>query len=208
MMCEDLSGATKLQRSHLARRGLGAAVPVVSLLLLAGPLQAGEANVGASDLEVSSGSQSGGCVESDTVMCLRDGRYEATLEWMTPDGETGRAKVARPRTSDSGLFYFFSYNNWEVLLKVLDGCSYNGHHWVYAASASDLGMTLVVRDTTLPDTKDDGTMNVNSRTYTFAPHSRRARMPGESEEDYQANVLARGHPALTASSAFPDACGS
>lgn len=207
-MCEDLSGPLKLRRSHLRRRGPGAAVPLVSFLLLAVPLQAGEANAGASDLEVSSGSQSGGCVESDTVMCLQDGRYEATIEWMTAAGESGQAKVARPRTTDSGLFYFYDRNNWEVLLKVLEGCDINGHHWVYAASASDIGMTLVVRDTTLPDTRDDGTMNVNSRTYTFAPHTRRARMPGESEEDYQANVLAKGHPALTASSAFPDACGS
>lgn len=183
-------------------------VRIISLLLLAVPLQAGEANVPASDLEVSNSSQSGGCVESDTVMCLRDGRYEATLEWMTPDGEAGQAKVARPRTSDSGLFYFFSYNNWEVLLKVLDGCAFNGHHWVYAASASDLGMELVVRDTTLPDTKDDGTISVNVKTYSFAPHSRRAQMPGESDQDYQANVLAKGHPALTDSSAFPDACES
>ncbi len=180
----------------------GVTVPIIPFLLLAVPLLAGEANVPASDLEASNSSQNGGCVESDTVMCLQDGRYEATLEWMTPDGNAGQARVARPRTSDSGLFYFFSYNNWEVLLKVLDGCTFNGHHWVYAASASDLGMELVVRDTTLPDTQ------VNAKTYTFAPHSRRARMPGESEEDYQANVLAKGHPALTDSSAFPDACES
>lgn len=187
---------------------LGVTVPIISFLLLAVPLHAGEANVPASDLEASNSSQSGSCAESDTVMCLQNGRYEATLEWMTPDGKTGQAKVARPRTRDSGLFYFFDYNNWEVLLKVLDGCGVNDHHWVYAASASDLGMTLVVRDTTLPDTQDDGTMNVNSRTYTFEPHSRRARLPGESEEDYQANVLAKGHPALTESGAFPDACES
>lgn len=183
-------------------------VPILSFLLLAVPLHAGEANVSASDLEASNSSQSGGCVESDTVMCLRDGRYEATLEWMTPDGEAGQARVARPRTSDSGLFYFFDYNNWEVLLKVLDGCIYNSHHWVYAASASDLGMKLVVRDTTLPDTKDDGTINVNVKAYDFPPHSRRAQMRGESDEDYRANVLAKGHPALTDSSAFPDGCES
>ncbi|MCE2559462.1 MAG: hypothetical protein J4F98_12875 [Acidobacteria bacterium] len=191
--------------------------PVVLLLVVAGPLGANEPeavataapheaeNPASLDLE-SEGDE--GCVESDTVMCLQDGRYSVTIEWEKPDGEKGSAKVARPRTKDSGLFYFFDYNNWEVLLKVLDGCAVNEHHWVYAASASDVGMTLVVRDTTLPDQDADGRMLVNSKTFSFEPHSRRAQMPDESDEDYQANVLAKGHPALTASNAFPDACAS
>lgn len=34
-----------------------------------------------------------------------------------------------------------------MLVKVLDGCSFNGHHWVFAASATDLGLDLTVRDT-------------------------------------------------------------
>ena len=205
-------GASRMiERLDLARRRPAMVVPSVLLLLLAVPLQAGEAKAPAtavaSEIDVSA-TEHDECVESDTVMCLRDGRYEVTLEWMTPDGEVGSAKVARPRTRDSGLFYFFSYGNWEVLLKVLDGCAINKHHWVYAASASDLGMKLVVRDTTLPDYDADGTMIVNSRTYTFAPHSRRPKMPDESDEDYRKNVLAKGHPALTESSAFPDSCES
>ncbi|MYB17371.1 MAG: hypothetical protein F4Y16_00010 [Holophagales bacterium] len=119
-----------------------------------------------------------GCVESSETMCLQDGRYEATLEWTGSDGEVGTARVARPRTSDSGLFYFFSYNNWEVLLKVLDGCGVNEHHWVYAASATDLGMRLVVRDTVTDQEK----------TWTKEPGS-----PA---------------PAITDSGAFPGVCES
>ncbi len=151
------------------------------------------------------------CVASETVMCLHGDRYEVTIEWENPQGARGDAKVvrggARPiGTSESGMFYFFSPSNWEVLLKVLDACTHNRHHWVYAASASDVGMTLVVRDTSLPNYDADGRMIVNSRTYTFAPHSRRPQNPGESDEDYRTNVLAKGHPALTESGAFPDAC--
>lgn len=204
--------ARPVARFDLVLRRFAAVVPSVVLLVLSVPLQAGEAKAPAAatatDLIVSNDSESGSCVESDTVMCLRDGRYEATLEWVTPEGEMGSAKVARPRTSDSGLFYFFNYSNWEVLLKVLDGCTFNGHHWVYAASASDLGMKLVVRDTTLPDRDADDAMIVNSKTYNFPPHTRRAQMPGESDDDYQANVLAKGHPALTDSAAFPEGCES
>ncbi len=95
----------------------------------------------------------GGCTESATTLCLLDGRYEVSASWSTPaaageeSGETGPGRVVRARTPDSGLFHFFGPDNWEMLVKVLDGCSYNGHHWVFAASATDLGLDLVVRDT-------------------------------------------------------------
>ncbi len=199
-----------VERNYLVRRRLAAVIPSTLFLLLAVPLQAGEAKAPASEaaaeIVVSEAEESGGCDESLTVMCLQDGRYEVTLDWTKLNGETGSAKVARPRTKESGLFYFFSYNNWEVLLKVLDGCANNGHHWVYVASASDVGMKLVVRDTTLPDQDADGRMIVNSKTFQVPPIVRRAKMPGESDEDYQNNVLAKGHAAVTASGAFPDAC--
>ncbi len=50
-------------------------------------------------------------------------------------------------TNDSGVFTFFSQENWEVLIKVLDGCALNGHVWVYGASTTDLGYTIRVTDT-------------------------------------------------------------
>ncbi len=172
-----------VELNYLVRRRLATVILSTLFLLLAVPLQAGEANEPASEAAaevVVSETEHGGCVEnaSKTVMCLRDGRYEVTLEWAHPSGETGPAKVARPRTSESGLFYFFNYNNWEVLLKVLDGCTTNGHHWVYAASATDRGLNLVVRDT----------VTQQSKTYF--------KDPGDPA------------PAITDSGAFPDACES
>ncbi|MXX74188.1 MAG: hypothetical protein F4210_03685 [Holophagales bacterium] len=56
------------------------------------------------------------------------------------------ARVADAQTSEAGLFFFFAPANLEVLVKVLDGCDVNGHHWVSAASATDMGLDLVVRD--------------------------------------------------------------
>ncbi len=113
-------------------------------------------------------------------------------------------------TDDSGLFYFYNRNNWEVLIKVLNGCGIPAlpNHWVYAASASDQGMQITVRDTAWTDAAE-GTGRVRERVYTFAPHKRRPQAPGESDEDYERNVLAKGHPALTASTAsdaFPHVC--
>ena len=102
---------------------------------------------------IGNASEDGGCVNTETTLCLQRGRYEVSLAWSTPPageeevGMEGPGRVLRQRTGDSGLFYFFSPDNWEMLVKVLDGCSFNGHHWVYAAAATDLGLDLVVRDT-------------------------------------------------------------
>ncbi len=88
-----------------------------------------------------------GCVGGPSTLCLQNGRFEVTLEWSTADGAAGTGLVPRPATTDSGLFYFFDPGNWETLVKVLDGCAFNGHHWVLAASATDLGLEFTVRDT-------------------------------------------------------------
>jgi hypothetical protein len=182
----DVDVPQMVERLGCTFRRCVVAVPAVLLLSLAGPLQAGESEAMATEPEAETDSvvpliseaeaDDGDCVESETVMCLQDGRYEVTVGWTTLSGETGPAKVARPRTRDSGLFYFFSYNNWEVLLKVLDGCAVNQHHWVYAASATDLGLNMVVRDTVT-----------------------------KQEKQYFKNAGSPA-PATTDSGAFPDAC--
>lgn len=90
----------------------------------------------------------GACEGNRETLCLQDSRYAVTVEWRKPDGETGVAEVVNAaRTNDSGLFTFFNPDNWEVLIKVLDGCALNGHVWVYAASTTDLGYTIRVADT-------------------------------------------------------------
>ncbi len=91
--------------------------------------------------------EDGDCTETATAICLQGGRYQVTVTWSTLAGAEGTARTAIPRTDDSGLFWFFSEANWEMLVKVLDGCSFNDRHWVFAASATDVGFELNVRDT-------------------------------------------------------------
>lgn len=198
----EMTGRRRAESGVLAAGSLG----LLLLGLCVAPVHAGEAEAPERvPASVPAASEDAACVASDTVLCLHEGRYEVTVEFMVND-ETKPAKVARPRTDDSGLFYFFEPNNWEMLLKVLNACDVNGHHWVFAATASDVGLSLVVRDTTLPDQNADGGMIVNSRMYEFPPITRRPQGPDESDEDYEQNVLAKGHPALTEVGAFPDAC--
>ena len=89
----------------------------------------------------------GTCVADGGTICLQDSRYGVAVEYQKPDGESGAGQVVHAGTNDSGLFSFFGRDNWEVLVKVLDGCAVNGRDWVFAASATDLGYVIRVTDT-------------------------------------------------------------
>ena len=91
----------------------------------------------------------GTCAPDAETLCQLDSRFEVTADWRTADGRTGPATVVREGTNDSGLFRFFDPDNWEVLIKVLDGCAVNGHVWVYGASTTDLGFVIRVTDTAI-----------------------------------------------------------
>ncbi len=89
----------------------------------------------------------GTCEADPETLCLRDSRYSVTVDWRQADGTGSAAVVVHEGTNDSGLFRFFDEDNWEILIKVLDGCRHNDHVWVYAASSTNLGYTIRVTDT-------------------------------------------------------------
>ena len=93
-----------------------------------------------------------GCTGSASALCLAESRFEVTVDWSTADGSRGPARRVPVGTNNSGLFYFFEPGNWEMLVKVLDGCAINDHHWVYAASATDQGLDIIVTDTMTGET--------------------------------------------------------
>ena len=97
----------------------------------------------------------GTCTASPTALCLNNNRFRVTANFLAPQGQSGDA-TAVPRTSDTGLFYFFSANNIEAILKVVDGCSLNSRYWVFAGGLTNVQVALTVLDT------QSGT----SRTYT------------------------------------------
>ncbi len=125
--------------SQLTDAGSAPEVPAAAIL----PAIAGTTTLAAQE--------TGECTAGMNTLCLRDGRYEVTVNWtdMSGDAELSKkAGVAMTRSSESGLFYFFEPGNWELMLKVLDGCSVNGHHWVFGAAATDVGFDITVRDLT------------------------------------------------------------
>ncbi len=87
------------------------------------------------------------CVADDETLCLEGGRFEVAVEWESGSGESGNGRVVPFGSDDSGLFSFFDADNWEMLVKVLDGCAINDSYWVFLAATTDLGYTLTVTDT-------------------------------------------------------------
>ena len=91
---------------------------------------------------------SSACASGPSVLCLHSGRFQLTLRWTTPDGASGPGQVvAGTATTAAGLFWFFDPANWEMLVKVLDGCAVNGQYWVFAAATTNVAFTLTVTDT-------------------------------------------------------------
>ena len=119
----------------------------------------------------------GACEPDGETICLQDSRFSVGVEWWTGGGARSAGKVVREGTNDSGLFYFFDPgNNWEVLIKVLDGCALNDHVWVYGASTTDLGYSIRVTDTVTGTVKE------------------------------YSNEPGRPAPAITDATAFPGSC--
>jgi hypothetical protein len=78
---------------------------------------------------------------------LGRGRFTASVTWDAGDGITGVGHVTPPATDGSGVFWFFGPDNWELMVKVIDGCSLNHRYWVFSAATTDVEYTLTVTDT-------------------------------------------------------------
>ena len=87
------------------------------------------------------------CEPSETRLFLQDGRLAVEVEWTALNDPAGGVGVAVPATADSGYFWFFSPENVELIVKVLDARAVNGNFWVYSGALSDVAYTITVVDT-------------------------------------------------------------
>jgi hypothetical protein len=98
---------------------------------------------------------SGSCTPNATTLCLNNGRFRVTATFLTPQAQSGNA-TAVPETTDTGMFWFFSANNIETIIKVVNGCSFNQRYWVFAGGLTNVQVVLTVVDP----------LNGTTRTYT------------------------------------------
>ena len=92
----------------------------------------------------SSGSQPAPCTPSSSTICLVNNRFSVRLTYDA--GQGSQPMTAIKYTPDSGLFWFDNANNIEVLLKMINACSFNQKFWVYAGGTTDVGVTITVTD--------------------------------------------------------------
>ena len=92
--------------------------------------------------------EGGGCQPISDHLCLgENNRFKVTATWRDFDDNVGTGKAVEIGRRDSGLFYFFGPDNLEVLIKVIDACSFNDHYWVFSAATTNVEYTLTVEDT-------------------------------------------------------------
>jgi CHRD domain-containing protein len=88
----------------------------------------------------------GSCGNDRNTLCLNQGRFKVQVAFQTTTANG--VGVALPFTDDTGAFWFFSSNNLELMIKVVDGRPVNGKFWFFAGALSDVAYTITVTDLT------------------------------------------------------------
>ncbi|MFL6196974.1 MAG: vanadium-dependent haloperoxidase, partial [Thermoanaerobaculia bacterium] len=89
--------------------------------------------------------EAGTCVSGPYVLCLSEGRFKVEASWQTASAH-GPA-TASSLGADSGSFWFFSPDNTELAVKVLNACNGFDRYWVYASGLTDVETLIKVTDT-------------------------------------------------------------
>ena len=86
------------------------------------------------------------CTPGPTTLCLLGGRFQVEATFDAGGGFAGQAQMV-PVTDSSAYAWFFNPINMETAIKVLDGCAFNGHFWVFVGGLTNLHTVFRVTDT-------------------------------------------------------------
>jgi hypothetical protein len=96
---------------------------------------------------VSTNGALGPCLADAHTVCLNGARFRVQVAWKTGTGDEGQATAVPVASDDSALLWFFQASNWEMLVKVLNGCGVTNNYWVFFAATTDVQFILTVTDT-------------------------------------------------------------
>lgn len=95
--------------------------------------------------------------QTATSQCFLD-RYLVSVKFRT--GAPGAAESTAQTIgcsgsgcNNSGIFWFFSASNWEIMVKVLNGCGLNNRYWAFITDGTSVYYRLTVTDVTSGTTK-------------------------------------------------------
>jgi hypothetical protein len=87
------------------------------------------------------------CLPDATTLCLNGSRFQVRVTFNAPSlGITNGSAQAVPLTADTGYMWFFSANNVELVIKVVDGRAFNQFFWVFYGALSNVEYTITVTD--------------------------------------------------------------
>lgn len=87
------------------------------------------------------------CTANSFTLCLGGGRFRVTVNWsVPPQGTSGAGQVVQ-LTSDTAAIWFFTSQNYELLLKIVDGRVVNGRWWFFSGPLTNVQYTIAVTDT-------------------------------------------------------------
>ncbi len=92
----------------------------------------------------------GACLESPPPLpsnpCLNNYRFSVNI--LASNGTATTAPTAFRIDDTSALFQFpgLGSDNFDMTVQVIDGCSFNGHYWVFASGATDVEYTIAITD--------------------------------------------------------------
>lgn len=85
------------------------------------------------------------CTPNASTVCIMNDRFSVRLTYDI--GQGPQPMTAIKYTSNTGLFWFADATNIEVLLKMVNACSFNNRYWVFTGGTTDVGVTITVTDT-------------------------------------------------------------
>ena len=86
------------------------------------------------------------CNPDAFTLCLQGNRFEVFATFDTNQGQSGDAQVVK-LTADTGYLWFFSADNVETVVKVIDACGFSQNFWFFAGGLTNVHVVITVTDT-------------------------------------------------------------
>lgn len=82
---------------------------------------------------------------TDTVLPLQNSFFNIGVTWETPEGVAGVGHAVQ-LSEETGYFWFFNPSDAEIVIKVVNACSFNDRFWLFAGGLTNTKVVITVTD--------------------------------------------------------------